>query len=500
MPVVYGREKIRRIIEERLEREKQNLGKTIAAKEGKFLFVTLETMNYLFGSSLIGKKIGEWSSYKLEVHKVIVCLKEILDVILTNGFRNIEAPSEIEFTNMLEYLRDHFAIAKHSHLLQVQQKYGEESAMVKEDRVEDLRDKEFYEAIRHWVDNAGSDPDWVNFYYSNYPEHRIETGNLIEKEFTQRYDLELRDLTNIDAYFQHVCENHLKTIKETQFPKGYPFLYIKKKKLFRDFSQHMSKATTNRWLKLLEYKIGEDLVKYPLIPLKLHGKKIYALVHWVFVPSNAFWGAWVSDLLLEMRGSRAYGKWSSGYGMIFEKYIDAKLGRSSFEIKNLGKRKIDATKYPEALRHFSDLRKTSFEIDRIFLKGDFCFVASCKAHDFLYDRKIQTRDFFFPTKEIEKKVDQNLKDMNEIYINTKFIASSQRILSDIRAHCTTLVPIVLTSRVEPMSVEEVRAYYRRSLQFHNVPTLTIQHFFKLLPNLSNLIAGKKLEFFQKKVF
>jgi hypothetical protein len=495
MPIVYGKDEIRKIIKERLERDKQSLMKTVAGKEGKFLFVALEAMNYLFGSTLIGKKIGEWASYKLDVYNVIVSLKEILDVILTSGFHRIEAPSEIEFGNMLKSMIDHFTIAKYSHLLKVQDKYGIESAMIEEDRIEDLRDKEFYEAVKLWVNDAGSDPDWVNFYYTNYPEHRIETGKLIEDEFVARHSLGLHDLTNIDTYLQRVCENHLKAIEESK-PKGYPFLYIKKKKLFRDFSQGMGGATTTRWLKLLEYRAGEDLVKYPLVPLKLYGKKIYTLMCWIFVPSNAFWGAWVSDLLLERRSSKAFGKWSSGYGRIFEEYIDEKLKQSTLKIKNLGKRTVNRAKYPEIFQHLSELRKTSFEIDRIFLKGNFCFISSCKAHDFLYDRKIQTRDFFFPSEEIEKKVDLNLQDMHEISMETECIASSQRILRDLGIEGTTLIPIVLTSRLEPMGVEEVREYYRRSLPFRDVPTLTIQRFFEFLQNLPNLIANKKLEYFQ----
>lgn len=495
MSIVHGKHEIRRIIKERLERERQSLRNRVSGKEGNFLFVTLEAMNYLFGATLIGKKIGEWASYKMDVYKVIVCLKGILDVILSSGFQSIEAPSEVEFRDMLKSITEHFTIAKYSHLLEIQNTSGIESARVDEEGIEDLRDKEFYEAIKLWVNNAGSDPDWVNFYFTNYPQHRVETGKLIETEFRARYNLKLQNLTNIDAYFQRVCENHLKAIKDVSSSRGFPFLYIKKKRLFRDFARHMGEIKTKRWLKLLEYRVGEDIVKHPLIPLKLHGKKIYTLMHWVFVPSNAFWGAWVSDLLLENRSSKAFGKWSHGYGKIFEKYVDTKLKQSTLQIKNLRKHTISRSKYPEISQHLSSLRKASFEIDRIFLRDKFCFIASCKAHDFLYDRKIQMRDFFFPAEEIEKKVDRNLEDMHEINLEAECIASNPRILRDIGMEGKILIPIVLTSRLEPMGVEEVREYYRKFLRFPEVPLLTMQRFFRFLESLQNLIANKKLGYF-----
>lgn len=468
---------------------------TVSGKEGKFLFVTLEALNYLFGGTLIGEKIGEWASFKLDVYGTIVCLKEILDTILSEDFVFIEAVSTTEFIEILRFLIEHFSIAKYSHLLRVQERYGLKRVRVEEDKIEDLRDKAFYEAMRRWVETAGSGPDWVNFYYTNYPKHRIKTGKLIESEFKATYNLELEDLTKIDRYFQNICENHLKAIREVSFPKTFPFLHIKKKKLLKDFAQFMNESEAKRWMKMLEYRAGGDLVKHPLIPLKLHGKKIYTLMHWIFVPSDSFWGAWVCDLLLESRESSAVGKWSEGYGKIFEKYLDKKLEKSNLQIRNTGECRIRVTKYPEIPISFVSRLGTYFEIDRILIKDKFCFLISCKAHDFLYDRKIQARDFFFPVEEIEKKVGQNIDDMNKIYLKVECIATNSRILRDLGIEEKILIPIVLTSRTEPMGVEEIREYYRKFLQFPEVSTLTVQRFFEFLKNLPNSITYGKLRYF-----
>ena len=495
MPIVHGKDKIRRIIKERLEIKQQELMNTVSGKEGKFLFVTLEAMNYLFGDTLIGKQIGEWTSYKLDVYGTIVCLKGILDTLLSEGFVFIEAVSTTEFIEILRSLMEHFSIAKYSHLLRVQEKDGLKRVRVEENKIEDLRDKVFYEAMRRWVETAGSDPDWVNFYYTKYPKHRIETGKLIESEFKATYNLELEDLTKIDRYFQNICKNHLKAIREVSFPNTFPFLYIKKKKLLKDFVQFMNESEAKRWMKMLEYRAGGDLTKHPLVPLKLHGKKIYTLTHWIFVPSDSFWDAWVCDLLLESRESSAVGKWSEGYGKIFEKYLDKKLEKSNLRIMNTGKCRIRVTRYPEIPISFASRLGTYFEIDRILIKDKFCLLISCKAHDFLFDRKIQARDFFFPVEEMEKKVGQIINDMNKIYLKADCIATNSRILRDLGIEGKILIPIVLTSRTEPMGVEEVREYYGPFLQFPEVLTLTVQCFLEFLKNLPNSITHGKSRYF-----
>lgn len=488
---MHDYEIIEKAIERLLDSEKIKLKAKMFDRKAKFLFVVLESLNYFFGGKLKTELIGDFTRINIEQYRVIVSLRAILDTILENGVSAVQWTSREEFPEILRILTDHLNLGVLMHQLYVQRTYPAYEAKIENGRVEDTKDKEFYEAVQHWVNVAGADPAWTNWYFNNYRKHRDETGKLLEREFPKVYGLKLSDLTDISNYLQKICEEHLKSIAITPpTSDSMPFLHIKRKKIRGIFESKMTKREATKWIKMLEYKKGRDPAKHPLIPVKLQGKKIYTLMTWVFTPSNSFWGAWVSDLLLARPELSARGKWAEGYGKVFQRYVDEKVTQSKLPVENIGSRKISIAEYPE-IEPWTKLlrRKQGFEIDRFFLSGNTLFIVFCKARDFLYDRKIWRRDVFFPNQEIEKKVEQNIEDMNEIYIEADCIASCKRIREKLTLPGKTFIPIVLTSRMEPMGVPEVRTYYSKKINFPNVPVLTIEKFIELLKAPSKIPAN-----------
>jgi len=111
---------------------------------------------------------------------------------------------------------------------------------------------------------------------------------------------------------------------------------------------------------------------------------------------------------------------------------------------------------------------------------------SCKAQDFLYDRKIWRRDLYFPKTEVEDKVKQDIEAMSEISIEADCIASCKSLREKLELLGSSFKPIVVTSRVEPMGIPQIRDYYSKSVQFPDVPVLTVQEFVELLREVDRL--------------
>jgi len=461
---------------------KSMLMQSIKGREARFLFVVLESMNYLFGSRLVLRMKGDYTYLDSDLFTTIHCLKAIADAILEKGFVWVQAPAEGEFTEILEALPQHFDVARYSRLLKIQLVWGSEIALIKQGEITDMKGDEFYAAIRPYVNSASSDPDWMNWYFTHYPEHRNEAYRILRAEILNRHGLNLDDLTAISNYLENVCKEHLDRVAATQRQtKGWPFLRSKKKHLRSIFARNMDETRAARWLRELEYRPGRSIYKHPLIHLKEGGKDIVSIPFWTFYPSNWFWGSWISDLMDESRRSPAWGTWSKGYGSAFEKYLDETLKRTAPDIENLGKRLFTIKEYPEIEAHLGKLGKTgSFEVDRILAKDGMAFVVSCKARDFLFDSKLLLRDLFFPAEEIERRVQANIEDLFEVYYEAECLTSNPELSSSICLKTEKIVPAVVTSRIEPMGVPEVRSYVSRFLRFPDVQMLTVPAFVEFL--------------------
>ena len=198
-------------------------------------------------------------------------------------------------------------------------------------------------------------------------------------------------------------------------------------------------------------------------------------------------------MLLEHLELSTRGKWAEGYGRVFRLYVEDKVRKANLPVKNHGGRKIEISKHPGIEPWLNKLKKERrFQVDRFIQREDLLFVISCKARDFLYDRKIRRRDFFFSIRAVEARIRQDIEDMGEIFIETDCIASCDRVRKDLELDGSMFVPIVLTSRLEPMGVKEVRDYYSDKLKFPDVPMLMIEDFIEILRDPRKKIADGTL--------
>lgn len=486
MTIIRGEGKVRATIKKQLESEKEKFRKRIKRREAKFLFVTLQSLNYLVGGKLLIERDGQINLIDIPTYRLIMSLRAMLDIILRRGVSTVQMVSKNEFLEILSILREHLRIGLLSHMLHIQDTSPVHEIKIKDNVIMELQDNDsvlFYQALQSWVNVAGIDSDWINWYFGRFQEKRAKVGDLLRKGFEKTYGLKLDDLTSISEYFKGVSEEHLKKVKWSV--SSTPFLFIKRKTLQREFLRHMTQIDTREWFKLLEYRPGKDLLKSPLIPVNVKGVKAYTLLTWVFTPSNHFWSAWTTDLLLDHPNLSARGKWADQYGKAFQKYLDEKLDESKLPIANLGSRKISIYDYPEIQPWLNKLqKKEGFEVDRIIKCCDAVFVVSCKARDFLYDRKVTRRDIFFPKKELDLRVKQNLRDMSEILIEASCIESCPKIRKQFELFKGRITPVLLTSMIEPLSIPEVRSYYskRRGVKLPDVHIVTIPQFIELIRN------------------
>jgi len=189
--------------------------------------------------------------------------------------------------------------------------------------------------------------------------------------------------------------------------------------------------------------------------------------------------------LLDHLKLSARGKLADQYGKAFQSYVDEKLDESKLPITNLGSRKISAYDYPEIRPWLNKLaNKEGFEVDRLIKCDKVLFVISCKARDFLYDRKVVRRDLFFSKEELERRVTQDLRDMSEIYTIADCIESCNEMRKRLKISAGRFVPVLLTSMKEPLSCSEVRSYYskRRGVKLPKVHIATISQFIEDIRN------------------
>ncbi|MBI4258106.1 MAG: hypothetical protein HY619_04050 [Thaumarchaeota archaeon] len=481
MVLIYGSNNIEREFERRLRAEKGRLLRDVTGHEARFLFVTVQAMNYHFGPRLTRKEGESFSYLDMPVFRIMVCLRSILDTLLEEGYNQIEGVNPQRFLEIFESLKDYFSIAKYSHLLNIQRASRLEKVRINGEMVDDFAGEAYHKAMQRYADDAGSDQGWSIWYFANYPEHRIRVGRLLGTEFKRAFGLEIADAGGISGYLERLARQHLDQVSKGGPVGDYPFLSIRRELLLEEFRSHTTHEAAIKWIQELEYRPNRDFNRSPLIPLVANSRPIYTLALWVLYPSHTFFGAWLKEMFNLIQGSKAFGDWSRGYGELFEKYLDHLLGSSGLRLEVKRNLKVSVRDYPEIIPIISRAgKKEGFELDRLMIKDDTAYVVSCKARDFLYDQKLTGRDFFFPSKEIERRVTQNLVDMEEVKAEVECIESSPRLKSSLELNGKELVPIVVTSRKEPLSFYEVRGYYKSLTHVPNVRIVNASTFIESL--------------------
>ena len=288
--MIRGSKNVEKYLRNQLDVEKDKFRKVIEGRESKFLFVLLQSLNYLVGSKLLSKRNGLVDKIDLPVYRLLTSQKAMLDIILEQGSAVTQMVCDEEFIELFSSLSQHMKIGFLSEMLRLQKESRTNSIRVRNGEIVEApkSPRKFAEAFQHWVDIGGIDSDWINWYYGRSQEKRARVGLLLKNAFRKMYNLDLDDLSNISQFFEDISKEHFN--KTSWTVRTTPFMYLKRKWLRQEFLKHMDRDSTEKWLKLLEYGPRRDFYKSPLIPLVFHGSKVYTLMTWVFTPANHFWG------------------------------------------------------------------------------------------------------------------------------------------------------------------------------------------------------------------
>jgi hypothetical protein len=462
---IKGSLKIERTLRGFLNESRAKFYRRFSGKEEKVLYIILDALG-VCGANAVSAIVGSsYTRINVDFFKSLIGFKALLDALLDRGVSSVEPPNNLEFYDLFDRMLACFDIAKYANLLNIQQTFKINEAEIEDGEVRDTREKGFYEATQMWVDEASAEPDWENWYFDNYSQDGKSVGLLLEHEFRSLYKLELNDLkNNISNYFEALSGDYIS--------RRLPTLPLKSRwEVQQGFVKNMDKKRATIWLKELEYKPGRSLFKSPLIPLVVSGKNVYYIAVWAFKPSNHFFNYWVSEVLTQ-RGLKSADVWGQKYGDAFQRYLGFKLKQADTGALDLGSLTVMGDHHPEIIPWLNKLKKLGFQVDRVVVKGGEVYLVSCKA-DFVLDRKLSVRDLFFPAKELERRCFKNIKDMNEINTEAECVRNNLQVFDDYRRELVkrkTIVPIVVTSRIQPMAIPQIRNYYSK---FESVPDVTL---------------------------
>lgn len=498
MVIIQGKSEVQQAIAELYGSAKANYLGKIGGMEAKALYVALWAMNYVWGPLSFSHKTDAYTSITTNDFYVLTTLRRAIDILLEEGISSIEGvrPDSDEFWDILQHLMWHDAL-HYRRLLEIQNRDGSDKITIENGQVTDLSiDAELHKAAQPWVNKLTQEQDWIDWYYTYHPTHRYDAGKLLEADFRAEYDLNFFDLINIDTLLQNLCETHLERVKQGVYAEATPLCSFSSPELMRFLMSKINMVQAQKWLKELEYRPGKTMMKSPLIKVKYEGHNIYVVPFWVFTPGNLFFHPWVSDLLEDPSKSRALGRWSQGYGKIFETYLDERLREAGWGKANKGKKQIRRSEFPEIGPWLDMLpkkgrskgrQKVAFEIDRLIVFNRVAYIVSCKARDFLFFSKFLKRDLFLSEDELRNRMRLNLDDVNEIYLETECIAQNRRVGEHLLLQDKILVPILITSMVEPLSSSGIKIYLSRSCSVPSAPLLTVGQFIQELGKHGNRI-------------
>ena len=297
--------------------------------------------------------------------------------------------------------------------------------------------------FQEYVDRVAVDDGyarWLSWFYkrlrSNYK--LIEA---LDKYFEHKYGFKLNDLVYASIYLEGLAKNNR--------------IMIAKNEIHKVFSKNIRSGRAEKLLKELTFdKEGKDLCKSPLIPLK---RGYFLIAKWVFMFETHF-EAWVRPAI---ENKEIYGIYSDFIGKTFEKYVKSLIE----PLVDIVQSNVTITqkKYPEIkpwLNKFRPKKKEVFEIDIIAVRGKSAFLISCKGGKKELP-KLQISKLWaeFPEKEIADRIKDNKSDIEEIWVEYECITSNSRIIKDLGLEKKELVPVIIYSTAQPLSLEKVRASY-----------------------------------------
>lgn len=440
----------------------------IRGSESEYLFHIVYLFPNLFAALAKQRKINEhYFVYNITwlraTNGVNLALNKLLPKFLPlkpPSMLNIKKFKKTFRNNLLHFLGICYDIGIWSYIL--------ENKHVNKIIIEDGKAKPYYHRkessiFQKYVDKIAVDKGyahWLSWLYGRLREN-YKLINALDKHFRKEYRFTLNDLANASMYLE-------KLVKDNR-------IMVPKNEIHRVFSKNIRSARADKLLKELTFdREGKNLNKSPLIPLR---RGYFLIARWVFALGMHF-ETWVRPAI-ESKG--IYGIYSDFIGKAFEEYVKDLIEPlvDSIQLKV----KITEQKYPEIKPWLnkSNLKKRGdFEIDILAVRGKSVFLISCKGgKKELPKLQISKMWAEFPEIEIRYRIRENKKEVKEIWAIYECITSKKRILKNLVLEGKEIIPVVVYSTVQPLSLQKLR-------ELHNVPSIVKV---VTIEELKNLIKG-----------
>lgn len=285
-------------------------------------------------------------------------------------------------------------------------------------------------AFQEYVNKATIDKEHA--HWRDYLHVKIRADYEFKKKLDEslgEFGFKLEDLVNASLYLEDRARNNIDIIPGDEIRAKIP------KKILEE----------------LTFGEGKDLCKSPLIPLR-SGE--FLIARWIFSLKIHF--EWLLMSMIE--STNFHGEFGKFTGNTFESYIREIIEPAADAIHS--KVLITESEFPEIIPWLKKLpkeKKEQFEIDIIAIKGRFAFVISYKGgKKALPKLRVSKMLSEFPEREIPNIIKENKEDIKEISVECKCIESSKRIAKHLGVQGKELVPVVVYSAVQPLSVPKIR--------------------------------------------
>jgi len=196
MQIIRGEEKVEEAIKKQLITEKEKFRKRIKGTEAKFLFVLLQSMNYLVGDKLLIERDGYVDKIDIPTYRLLMSMRAMLDIILKSRFSAVQVVSKNEFLEIFSILKEHIRIGFLSHIYYIQKTSPVREIKIEDGQIVEVKDEDsiyFYKALQKWVELVSIDSNWTNWLFSSrFQEKRARVGKLLRKGFEAIYHLKAR--------------------------------------------------------------------------------------------------------------------------------------------------------------------------------------------------------------------------------------------------------------------------------------------------------------------
>jgi len=469
MTVIEGKAKAVAYYRSVLDREWRLLSIRYRGVKPKLLYTLLVMMNYKLG--LDSQKVPTLS-FPLEQDLLrFRLLLRILDEFLRHKQTQVEPVTKpkdlIHYVTIIEAEFCKLGVLRNMFLTVAAASAGKFTS-VDTGQPNEWDDRELELAYELWVNHDYLDGDWIEYYYRDSTEAK-RFAEQVKRETRARLRTTQQDIYRFSLGMSQMIKQNRREARI----KRAPFLCTSKDHILSLLGQTVGPEAKVGFLKEMEYTPGRSWSRSPFVTVKYNRETLCVPLFSAFDPINVFTNSWLDYVIREVRGSSALGMMGQDWGKRFERYVRDRLHELHPHLKvDTGNTVIDSTRFPDIRDCLLGIRRTKIEIDIVAFSERKVYLISCKAPDQFRGSDMIQRFHFLRAQEFETNLEWDLEKAGEIEEYARCVSQSASYLEPRGFTGREVVPVLVTSDFQPLSVPEIRAWM---LRHRTVPsTLIIQ--------------------------